>query len=475
MGVSVMASVCAQASELEFENPHVTAGPQTTTIADVPPERMVGIFSYLSAADIAKMCRVCKTWNDILETEHGKAFTHSNTLYTPTHLEDASAIPDEEMTKTLAFHIKHGGFAPLENVFISPHLYPPGTRLLEANDLEASPDTVSTWYTALFGSTPQDEHALALVMSALPRILVQDIMSEETLTHMTSYVEKVGKRTRFMRFTGLETDQEKEALSTSPHTLVVRSDDLQAHQEALASLLDAHADHRVILCFDGDAFIQNGTLSMSKENIPDNLRHLTLADPLGKVSAIGDDFLKESSSLVSFGAKDLRRLEVIGQTFLGGCENLRSFDTRGFSSLKMLKWRFLANCTSLRSFDTLGFVEVERIGSECLSRCTSLASFNTRGFKKVQRIGADFLATCPNLAFINTVGLTNLESISWRFLANSRSLTSIDLDPLAHVKEVAHPFLEHTNLSMDDQEKVEAFLKRVNYVIPLVATIEWVH
>lgn len=467
MGVSILARVCAQASELETENPQVTTGPQTTTIAQLPPERMVDIFSYLSAEEAAMARLVCSSWRHILENQHGReAFTHSNALYNPARPEGASAIPDVEMAKTLAFHIKHGGFAPLEHVFISSTLYPQNTRLLNAADLEAHTDTLATWYTALFGKDPEDDHTLALVMSALPRILVQDKMSQETLTHLTSYVRKVGKNTRFVRFTGFETDQEKDVLGASPHTLVVRSDDLQAHKDTLTKLLATNVNHRVVLCLDSDAFVQNGTLSLSKENIPNNLRHLTLADPLGKVSAIGDNFLNDCEDLVSFGAKDLRRLEIIGYSALGGCRNLGSFDTRGFSSLKMLKWRFLANCTSLRSFDTLGFVEVERIGSECLSGCISLTSFDTRGFKKVQRIGADFLATCPNLAFINTVGLTNLESISWRFLVNCSSLASIDLGPLARVKEVAHPFLKDTNLSLDEQEKVQAFLKGVNYVNP---------
>ncbi|MBA4117273.1 MAG: hypothetical protein C0514_00045 [Candidatus Puniceispirillum sp.] len=433
LGVSLLASLCAQASELVDNETQGMAVTQTGPFAVMPNEVTEHILSYLSAEEAARARLVCGSWRAILENQHGrKAFAYSNAFYNPYSFIDTSLIPDADVTQMLAFHIKHSHFAPLENVFIGPNNYPQGARLLEKKDLEAHPDALTAWYTALFGEAPQDAQPLALVMAALPQILVREHTSKETLSHMASYVKQVGKHTRFVRFTGLETEQNQGALRASAHTLVVRSDDLQAHKNALSTLLDTRADHRVILAIDGDAFVQDGVLTMSEEDIPDNLRHLTLADPLGKVSAIGDVFLRKTN-LKSFGARHLANLRSIRDGFLSDT-SITSVDTRGLENLRTIGTGFLVG--------------------------TGITSFDTRGLKNLQNIGAFFLA-CTSLKSVDTRGLTSLTTIDEYCFHSCNRLKSFDPTPLTAVKQVGQRFLHGTPLSPEERTRVDAFLEQV--------------
>ncbi|MCA0370175.1 MAG: leucine-rich repeat protein [Proteobacteria bacterium] len=481
MGVSVTAGVCAQASELVGDEPQDAVVTQTGPFATMPNEVTEHILSYLSAEEAALARLVCASWRGILENQHGrKAFAHSNAFYNPYSFIDTSLIPDADVTQMLAFHIKHSHFAPLENVFIGPNNYPQGTRLLEAKDLEAHPDTVSAWYNALFGEAPQDAHTLALVMSALPQILVREETSKETLRSMTSYVKKVGKNTRFKRFTGTETEQEKDALGAWAHTMVVRSDELQAHKDELTALLATHADHHVILSIDGEDFLQDGVLTMSEEDIPRNLRHLTLADPFGKVTTIGNTFLFKAA-LKSFGVRGLANLRAIGDGFLSdthitsvdtrGLPNLTkigtgflvqtgitSFDTRGLPNIQSIGAFFLAN-TSLKSVDTRGLTNLTTIDEYCFHSCKGLKSVDTTHLSNLASIGGSFLSYAGVTDF-DARGLANLTSIGDRFLLRT-GITSFDPTPLTAVKQVGPHFFYGTPLSPEERTKVDGFLKQV--------------
>ncbi|MCA0370576.1 MAG: F-box protein [Proteobacteria bacterium] len=217
MGISLLASTCIQASELEGDDPMDVDVGQTTPITQLPNEALDHIFSYLSPEDAARVRSVCKSWCGILENRHGEAFSHSNALFDPIPSTGTSSIPDDEMAKTLSFHINQSGFAPLEHVFISPDLYPKATRLLKAADLEADPSVTPSWYATLFGeAAPQNVRSAGLVMGALPRILVRKDMGHNTLQAMTPYVQTLANHTRFKVFTGQEGAEDLKALKAPP-------------------------------------------------------------------------------------------------------------------------------------------------------------------------------------------------------------------------------------------------------------------
>ncbi|MBA4118292.1 MAG: hypothetical protein C0514_05285 [Candidatus Puniceispirillum sp.] len=304
-------SVHVQASNGTTNEPMGENQVQKTSIADIPRDRMVDIFSRLSAADIATMRRVCQEWRDIIENQHGtKVFAHSGALYNLDLTTDITNIPDDEMKETIAFHIKQSGFAPVGNDNLGPDFYPKDSRPIMVSDLASHPDVVSAWFTTLFGKQDaqpegaiermmawtssllpkpeiQEEHALSYVAAVLPRIQVREVMREADFEHMTFYIEKLCKNTRFMGFVGPVTAQKEDALRNTSHTLVARADDLKAHKDTLKTLLDTRDDHHVVFCFDSDAFIDNGTLTLEREDMPKKLKHhLTLVDPFKKVRRI---------------------------------------------------------------------------------------------------------------------------------------------------------------------------------------------
>jgi len=321
--VSFLASACAQASALETENPHATTAPQTTTIAQIPNEIMLSIFSYLGTKDMVSADQVCKGWHELLEEEHGQMPTLTAALFEPVLTHNTPKMPDDLVVTGLEHLMTKKAFAPLAHVLLSPDLYPQGTRLLNASDLAEHTDILNTWYTALFGNEPQDAHTLTLVMATIPQILVHDQMSEATLNQLTPYLQKVGRANSFVRFTGNETEKNLDSFQKASHIIVVREDDLLTHKDALSTILHTRDDHRVVLCLDGDTLIQNSSLNISKDHIPENLLHLTLADPFGKASAIGHHFLWFHPSITSVNLRGLPNITSLGESLLDGCMNLK--------------------------------------------------------------------------------------------------------------------------------------------------------
>ncbi|MBA4118228.1 MAG: hypothetical protein C0514_04955 [Candidatus Puniceispirillum sp.] len=447
IGVSLLASMCIHASELEDYDPMDVDVTQTTTIAHLPRDRMAYIFSYLTPQERLIADQVCKAWHDILAAEHGHMHAVAAALFGSTFTHKAHLIPDDLVAKCLAHRLLDKGFAPLETIFINPNLYPQGMRLLKASDLKENLSTVSTWYTALFGKTAsQDTHALPLVMSALPQILVENQIDEDALDSITYYVEKMGRNTHFLRFTGDETQADLDALHRAPHTLVVRAQDMQAHKDSLSSLLHAPKDHNVVLCFDDETFIKNDALTMSKNDIPHNLRHLILSDPFDKITSIEPNFLMLHEGLETFSARGLTATKTIMYHFLSSCKNLTICDVRGFTSVSFIGACFVFKCPKVEKFDSRGFAILTKLSGGFLKECTSLKDFNPGG-------------------------LTNVESIFHSFLHGCTSLTTFDPTSLMGLNQLGQDFLTQTALTQEARTKVDAFLAREQpETIPITAT-----
>ncbi|MCA0370173.1 MAG: F-box-like domain-containing protein, partial [Proteobacteria bacterium] len=431
IGLSFLASVCANAKEIDDSSERDVIDGQVIPIADMPNEVLDHILSFLPLRDIASAEGVCTNWNEVLVNRHGAKPALSASLFEDAIAHKSQTISDALVAECLTHRMAQKGFAPLENVYISPNEYPQGTRLLNHTDLESHPDIVSSWYSALFREAPQGDHALTLVMAALPQILVQDQLDMQPLASITSYVEKVGKNNHFTRFTGGENEQDFKVLKNDSHTFVVRSKDLETHKDALAALLDTRDDHRVILSLDSEGFLQDGVLTMSNDHIPGNLHHLILADPFGKVTTIGDYFLCGSRRLASFDARAFSSLTVIGHNFLSQCLDLTSFGARGLENVTTIGDYFLCGSRRLTSFDARAFSSLIVIGHNFLSQCLGLTSFGTRG-------------------------LENVTTIGYYFLCGSQRLASFDPTPLARATQVGPHFLLNTGLCAEDQEKVDA-------------------
>ncbi|MCA0370197.1 MAG: F-box protein [Proteobacteria bacterium] len=426
MGVSLLASVCANATDskglmdvedtqtftrvIEDGDP-MSEDAQLTTIAALPNEVLDHIFHFLDARSVVRAGQVCKIWEDVATDQIGPISSLYAYFFEPAINTTPKQMSGNDIKEALSFYINKKGFVPLD-VFNCPELYPEGAHYLHYTDLESHPDTISDWYKALFGKEPpQDIDTLGLVMSALPCILVEQQVSEKTLDGITSYVTRTNHASYFLHFAGDENIEELDAFKETPHTFVVRADDLRARKDALNTLLETHNDHHVIVALGGEAFIQDGVLSMSKNDIPESLHHLTLADPFGQVSAIGNSFLMDNEGLTSFYSKDFTSLTSIGTEFLVDCKNLTSFGTRGLTSL--------------------------------------------------EKIGAYFLMNCTNLPYLDTQNFWNPQDIDTAFLWGTTNLTVFDTENLAGVRSVGPDFLGKSGLSEEEQEKVGAFLTRV--------------
>ena len=170
------------------------------------------------------------------------------------------------------------------------------------------------------------------------------------------------------------------------------------------------------------SWIPNGFLSST------NLRTLDLSAPLA-VTAIGNYFLYDCSSLESINLSGLRNVTTIGQNFLSNCTSLRTFEPfnfAGLSSVRSLGDDFLVRCTSLTSIDFAGLGSVKRLGNRFLAGCTSLTSIDFAGLSRVKGLGYSFLSHCTALTSIDFAGLSGVIHIESGVLDGCISLQSYD-------------------------------------------------
>ncbi|MCA0370199.1 MAG: F-box-like domain-containing protein [Proteobacteria bacterium] len=411
-------------------------GTQSAPITTLPNEILDHIFSFLPRKDMANVEQVRTNWYDTASCKHGSLPTLSTYLFEANKAPKARTLPDKFVAKCLAHRMAMNGFAPLENIFISPNQYPQGTRLLNASDLAAHLEMVLAWYSSLFGEPPLHNHPLALVMAALPQILIEDQTNAQTLARMAPYVDKAARQTCFVTFTGDEGLVFPSDFEDEPAAFVVRAQDFQEDQDTFTDLLDTRDDHRLILVLDGEAFIKDGVLTLSSDNIPSNLHHLSVCDPFGKVTSIGDYFLAGNKSLRSFHGWGLSKVTSIGNACFIGVESLTFFDGRGLSSVTTIGHGFLQHCDGLTVLDLRGFEKLTTIEGDFLKCCLGFRSFNTRGLENVTLIGPGFMFGCKNLISFDSIGLKSLSQV-WSY------------------------FLTGTGLSPEEQAKINAYLTSV--------------
>ncbi|MBA4117294.1 MAG: hypothetical protein C0514_00150 [Candidatus Puniceispirillum sp.] len=427
----------------------------------VPTEITTKVLSYLEPGDIGRASLVCSQWHEILEGLHGPSADLSAHLYDTSPAAQKREIAQEILTLTMAQNLEKKGFVPLEHVCAGASAYPEGARLLSAKDLQGDEGIVASWRASLFGAkAPKDEAPLSCVLAALPQILVQDTVSEKTLLAVGAYVAKLGNSVPHLYFSGSDKTQDEEALSAHAHAIVVRAGNFKAHKERLNTLLATRNDHTVVLALDDDTFVQTDGLTMSKDDLPVNLHHLVLADPHGKITAIGWDFLQSSQSLRSLSTKGLTSVTHISDEFLVDCKHLLSIDTRGLQNVTDIGNCFMYGDTRLKSLDTRGFQKVKTIDFSFLGECIALESIHTGGLSNVEIIPENFMGQCSALRSFDTKALGDVEIISHLFLHECFSLRSFDPEPLKSIKRAGWQFLEHSGLSKEAWGKVNAFLDR---------------
>ncbi|MCE2951834.1 MAG: hypothetical protein ACK5TR_06100 [Alphaproteobacteria bacterium] len=180
-------------------------------------------------------------------------------------------------------------------------------------------------------------------------------------------------------------------------TFVLTVSELKAHKDALGAHLAHNPEHRVHLILGDGAFMEKGALSMTSEDLPDNLCHLILSDPAGCVHTIGQGFLIFHKDLATVDIKDLRAVTLIKGFFLSECKNLVECNPRGLTSLSTIERSFLERCPKLKGFRTRSFISLTRLGIRAFGDCTSLETFDPTGLNALTSQIALFLQGCTAL------------------------------------------------------------------------------
>lgn len=210
----------------------------------------------------------------------------------------------------------------------------------------------------------------------------------------------------------------------------------------LKTLLAENPNHHIILEVNSTFVDTNGSLSMSKEDIPDNVAHLTIININGNITSIEDEFLLGAESLISFDTRGLINLTSVGGSFLREAISLTSFDSRGLINLKSIRYGFLYKATKLVNLDTRGFISLTSMGDKCLYMAESLVSLDTQGFRSLTSIGDYFLYKATNFTSLDTRGLINLTTIGKYFITQTTKLTSIDVRGLMRLTSMGNSFLD---------------------------------
>ncbi|MFO0525515.1 MAG: F-box protein [Alphaproteobacteria bacterium] len=146
-------------------------------------------------------------------------------------------------------------------------------------------------------------------------------------------------------------------------TFVLTSAELITHKEALTAHLAKNPEHRLHLILGDGIFEQDGTLSLSKEDVPDNLRHLILSDPRKTVITTGEGLLKGHPSLTTFDARDLSCLTVLAFDCLSECKDLTHMETRGLTSVQWIGYYFAINCKNFKTINPRGLISIAPIAA----------------------------------------------------------------------------------------------------------------
>ena len=210
--------------------------------------------------------------------------------------------------------------------------------------------------------------------------------------------------------------------------VLVKGSELEANKVALDSYFKSHADHTLILDVGGGPHVNHrGELSLYTIHMPQEVRHLVIADTSYSVTSVGDYFL-------SYDEEDYEDPEV-------SLENLTSIDLVGLRKVSSIGDDFLRYCSGLTFLDLSPLTNLTSIGHWFLCGCSGLTSLDLSSLINLISIERGFLYGCKGLSALDLIPLSNVDSIGGDFLSKCSGLTSLDLSPLRNVAYIGHRFL----------------------------------
>ncbi|MCE2951836.1 MAG: F-box-like domain-containing protein [Alphaproteobacteria bacterium] len=377
----------------------------------LPHEKMLDIISYLDAKSLFAFSQTCKTIDDLVgHSAQGNlkqvTYDQFDTFYEPARLKKGalSALKSEGCS------------------FLAPGTpLPQGARPLDSLERLA-------FFNQIFSTHKENLiDADLMCLDAVCPLIPKEYSPETTLSKALVFLERNASQPfPSVRFSE---NLDPKSLQRSS-TLVLTTSELKAHKDVLGAHLAHNPEHRVHLILGDGAFMENGALSMTSEDLPDNLCHLILSDPAGRVTKINDSFLQSHASLTTFDTRGPLAVKTVGKFFLFYCTALKSVDTRGFTALTTIDNSFLSFCTDLERFDTIGLTALKYVDSYFLSNCKNLNTFETTPLTALETVKDCFLFYCTGLERFDPRGFIALKMVEGKFLCGCFQLPETEKEKI---------------------------------------------
>lgn len=159
---------------------------------------------------------------------------------------------------------------------------------------------------------------------------------------------------------GFASQGEHEPLELVDGKLRMQFSNLQRNFSMIHSTILYHNPnlHLILEVSKGDGSLhEDGVLTLYSENLPPQLKHLTIIDTHQSVVAIGQYFLNGHRELTTLDISSLRKLTKIGLSFLTACSSLTSLGFNSFSEVTEIETCFLYECNELKKIEFMELPE----------------------------------------------------------------------------------------------------------------------
>ena len=159
------------------------------------------------------------------------------------------------------------------------------------------------------------------------------------------------------------------------------------------------------------------------------------------IASIGDEFLRDCTSLEVLDISGLTSVTSVGKDFLRGCKALKELDLTPLSRVTVIQGCFLYECTSLTQLDLSPFSGVTSVGTHFLCCCQTLKELDFTPLSRVNVIQACFLFDCTSLTQLDLSPFSGVTSVDSHFLCGCQTLKELDFTPLSSITVIEGQFL----------------------------------
>ena len=151
--------------------------------------------------------------------------------------------------------------------------------------------------------------------------------------------------------------------------------------------------------------------------------------PLSHLTKLSNNFLQDSTGLISLDLTPFAHLTKLPTGFLLGCTGLAALDLSPLTNLKTLPKHFVMGCTGLTSIVLPPLTELPEY---FLTGSIGLTTIDLTPLAQITKIPRAFLGGCTGLTSIDFSALSNVTEINTIFMQGCSGVTSLDLSPMSN-------------------------------------------